>query len=130
MERAGLSAGALLPVPPQLREEIERLPDTVRDLPCEQAVRGVVEKLNWRVMEWPPAPSGSRVPLAPVRAEDVVRQWRTHRSAAARRTAADHAARPGEHGRAVPPRRPVVATDHPPAPGIPLDPRDPRDRHT
>jgi hypothetical protein len=80
MEREGLSAEALLPTPLRLRKEIERLPDTVRGLPTEQAVRDVVATLNQQIMEWLRAPSGPQVPVGPVDADDAVRQWRADRT--------------------------------------------------
>lgn len=74
-----LSTEALLPTPLQLRKEIERLPDTVEDLPTEQAVRDVVAELNRRIVDWLRAPSGPRVRLGPVNADDVVADWRANR---------------------------------------------------
>jgi hypothetical protein len=95
IHREGLSSEALLPTPLQLRKEIERLPDTVRDLPTKQAVRDVVKNLNVRIVDWLRAPSGPLVPVRPVNAENVVEQWRSDQCAAAHKTAAaasaDHA---------------------------------------
>ncbi|RCW46107.1 uncharacterized protein DUF1992 [Halopolyspora algeriensis] len=88
IQREGLSAEALLPTPVQLRKEIQRLPDTVRELPSEQAVRETVEELNRRIVDWLRAPSGPQVPVGPVDAEAVVQQWRADRQAAQRRAAA------------------------------------------
>jgi hypothetical protein len=76
LQREGLPADALLPTPLQLRKEAERLPDTARDLPSEEAVRAAVSELNRRIAEWLRAPSGPAVPVRPVDAEAVVRGWR------------------------------------------------------
>lgn len=74
-----LSTEALLPTPLRLRKEIAQLPDTVRELPSEDAVRDAVLKLNMQVMEWLRAPIGPQVPVAPVHVDDVVAQWRADR---------------------------------------------------
>ncbi|WP_338596486.1 DUF1992 domain-containing protein [Saccharopolyspora sp. SCSIO 74807] len=80
IDREGLSGEALLPTPLQLRKEIERLPETVQQLPTEQAVRETVSDLNRRIVEWLRSPSGPRVPLSTVRVDDVVERWRGERS--------------------------------------------------
>lgn len=77
--REGLSTEAMLPEPLRLRQEIARLPDTVRGLPSEQAVRDVVAKLNQRIAAWLRAPSGPQVVVRPVDADETVRQWRADR---------------------------------------------------
>ncbi|GDY33861.1 J-domain-containing protein [Gandjariella thermophila] len=84
LRREGLSAEALLPTSLQLRSELSRLPDTVRDLPTERAVRTAVHALNRRILEWLRAPSGPHVRIRPVNADDVVAQWRAARWAASR----------------------------------------------
>jgi hypothetical protein len=94
VRREGLSLEAALPTPLQLRKEIDRLPDTVRDLPSEQAVRDVVDELNLRIVDWLRAPSGPRVPVGRVNVENVVAQWREARATSAPREV------------------PVVPTDH------------------
>lgn len=76
IEEEGLSTEAVLPTPLQLRKETERLADTVRDLPTERAVRHVVDDLNKRIVDWLRTPSGPRVPLRVVDADDIVAQWR------------------------------------------------------
>jgi hypothetical protein len=75
VQREGVPSDALLPTPLQLRKEVERLPETVRDLPTEQAVRAAVSDLNRRIAEWLRAPDGPAVPLRPVNADGVVAQW-------------------------------------------------------
>jgi hypothetical protein len=79
IRREGVPSEALLPTPLQLRKETERLPDTVRDLPTEEAVRGAVADLNGRIAEWLRAPEGPAVPVRPVDAEAIVRAWRSER---------------------------------------------------
>jgi Domain of unknown function (DUF1992) len=79
IRREGVPSEALLPTPLQLRKEAERLPETVRDLPTEEAVRAAVSDLNRRIAEWLRAPVGPAVPVRPVDAEAVVREWRSAR---------------------------------------------------
>jgi hypothetical protein len=93
LRREGLSTEALLPPPLQLRKEIQRLPDAVRDLPSEQEVRDIVEKLNQRIMDWLRSGSGPQVQVGPVDVESVVEQWRANQSPATQgaATCADNA---------------------------------------
>jgi hypothetical protein len=81
IEREGVPSDALLPTPLQLRKEAERLPETVRDLPTEEAVRAAVSDLNRRIAEWVRAPSGPAVPVKRVDPDVIVRGWRAARSA-------------------------------------------------
>lgn len=81
VRREGVPSEALLPTPLQLRKEIERLPDTVRDLRDEEAVRAVVSDLNRRIAQWLRAPSGPAIPVRRVDADAVVHQWRRARPA-------------------------------------------------
>lgn len=83
VRREGLSTEALLPTSVQLAKQVERLPETVRELATEQEVREVVRELNRRIAEHLRAPSGPNVPVRPVRADDVVAQWRAGRPAPA-----------------------------------------------
>lgn len=102
LEREQLPGDLLLPTPLQLRRRIEKLPDEVRDLPTEESVRAYVAALNTEVVAWLRTPTGPRVVVRPVNADDVVRDWRAARErAAAERVAptADPAPVP------VPPRR-------------------------
>lgn len=80
--REGLETDAMLPEPLRLRKEIERLPDVVRDLDSEEAVREVAGDLNRRVVAWIRRPSGPRVVVAPVDPDRLVEQWRTNRAGA------------------------------------------------
>ncbi|HZC26013.1 MAG TPA: DUF1992 domain-containing protein [Actinopolymorphaceae bacterium] len=83
MQREGLPTEDLLPTPLRLRKEIERLPDTVRDLRTEQAVRDVVAELNARILDWLRFPSGPAVNVAPVDVDKVVGRWHSARAAKA-----------------------------------------------
>ena len=83
LRREGLSNDALLPPSIQLRKEIDRLPGTLRELPAEQAVRDAVAELNLRIVDFLRAPSGPRVRIGPVNADDAVSRWRTERTAPA-----------------------------------------------
>nr|WP_271211472.1 DUF1992 domain-containing protein [Rhodococcus wratislaviensis] len=76
LRREKLPTDSLLPTPLQLRKEIERLPDTIRGLPSEQSVRDVVAQLNLQIVAWLRAPSGPRIPVSPVDANEVVATWR------------------------------------------------------
>jgi hypothetical protein len=75
IQREGVPSEALLPTPLQLRKESEQLPETVRDLPTEEAVRAVVSELNRRIAEWVRAPSGPAVPVKRVDPEAIVQGW-------------------------------------------------------
>jgi DnaJ homologue, subfamily C, member 28, conserved domain len=78
--REGLETGAMLPEPLRLRKEIERLPDTVRDLDSEEEVRAAARELNRRIATWIRRPSGAQVVVAPVDPDRLVRQWRADRA--------------------------------------------------
>lgn len=82
ISREGLSTEALLPTSLRLAKEIDRLPETVRKLPSEQAVREAVGELNRRIVEHLRAPSGPQVPIRPVDPDQVVEQWREARGLA------------------------------------------------
>ncbi|NEE00981.1 DnaJ family domain-containing protein [Phytoactinopolyspora halotolerans] len=83
MESEGLSTEDALPTPLRLRKELARLPETVRDLRTEQAVRDAVIALNQQIKEHLRAPSGPRiiVPLADV--DEIVEGWRAARGVTA-----------------------------------------------
>lgn len=82
VRREGLDGEALLPTPLRLRKEIERLPDTVRDLRTEDEVREVVGDLNRRIMDYVRVPEGPPVPVHPVKADKIIEQWRAEREEA------------------------------------------------
>ncbi|MFI7490905.1 DUF1992 domain-containing protein [Micromonospora echinaurantiaca] len=88
LEREALPSDLLLPTPLQLRRKVERVPDEVRDLPTEEAVRGYVADLNAEIIAWLRYPEGPRVVIRPVNADDVVRRWRAERRPAATTPAA------------------------------------------
>ena len=79
LEREGGTAEALLPASILLRREIERLPETVHALRTEAEVRDAARELNRRIAEHIRFPSGPRVPVAPVRVDDVVARWHVER---------------------------------------------------
>jgi hypothetical protein len=79
IRREGLSTEPLLPTSLQLARQIERLPETVRKLPSEYAVREAVSELNRRVVEYLRAPTPPHVPVGPVDPDAVVEQWRSGR---------------------------------------------------
>ncbi|MET7968525.1 DUF1992 domain-containing protein [Micromonospora sp. NPDC005305] len=83
LEREQLPGDLLLPTPLQLRRRIEKLPDEVRDLPTEESVRAYLAALNTEVVAWLRTPTGPRVVVRPVNADDVVRDWRAARERAA-----------------------------------------------
>ncbi|MET7707822.1 DUF1992 domain-containing protein [Micromonospora sp. NPDC005413] len=80
LEREALPSDLLLPTPLQLRRRIEQVPDEVRDLPTEQAVRDFVGQLNGQIVAWLRNPEGPRVVVRPVNADEVVRRWRAERT--------------------------------------------------
>ncbi|GAA4416821.1 DUF1992 domain-containing protein [Georgenia halophila] len=74
-----LPADVLLPPALQLRKEVADLPETVRDLPTEEAVRDAVREVNRRVADWIRTPSGPVVPVAPADPDMIVAAWRDGR---------------------------------------------------
>ncbi|MFI7516193.1 DUF1992 domain-containing protein [Micromonospora echinofusca] len=83
LEREKLPTDLLLPTPLQLRRRIEQVPDEVRDLPTEASVRAFVADLNAQILAWLRTPTGPRVAVRPVDADEVVRRWRAGRETAA-----------------------------------------------
>ncbi|QBS43495.1 DUF1992 domain-containing protein [Nocardia sp. CS682] len=79
LRKEGVSGDALLPPSLLLRRDIERLPETVRELNSERAVRETVRELNKRVVDWLRLPHGPYVRIAPVDTEEIVEQWRAER---------------------------------------------------
>lgn len=79
LEREKLPSDLLLPTPLLLRRRIERVPDEVRDLPTEAAVRSYVADLNRQVVAWLRNPTGPQVVVRPVNADEVVAGWRADR---------------------------------------------------
>jgi hypothetical protein len=74
-----LPTDGLLPPALQLRRELAALPETVRDLSDEDAVRAAVREVNARVAAWIRTPSGPVLPVAPADVGAVVAQWRAGR---------------------------------------------------
>ncbi|WP_433133925.1 DUF1992 domain-containing protein [Micromonospora sp. CA-240977] len=81
LEREALPSDLLLPTPLQLRRRVEQVPDEVRDLPTEQAVRDFVGQLNAQIVAWLRNPDGPRVAVRPVNVDEVVRRWRAEHTA-------------------------------------------------
>lgn len=79
LQREGISSDDLLPEPLRLRKEIQRLPQRVQSLRTEDDVRETVEALNARILAWLRFPTGPRVALAPVSADEVIQRWRDQR---------------------------------------------------
>jgi hypothetical protein len=80
VRREGVPSDALLPTGVQLRKELERLPETVRDLPSEEAVRRVVQALNTRVVAYVRNPDGPVLPVRRAEPDAVVEAWRRDRA--------------------------------------------------
>jgi hypothetical protein len=91
LRREGVSTEELLPTPLKLRKEIERLPETVKDLRSEQDVRDVASELNYRIVEWRRFPDGPPIHIRLVNADDLVATWRAARQAQPARPPAEHA---------------------------------------
>ncbi|MFI6869150.1 DUF1992 domain-containing protein [Nocardia sp. NPDC050406] len=83
VRREGATSDVLLPPSLLLRRDIERLPQTVREMKSEERVRDTVSELNERIVRWLRMPEGPMVPMRPVDADEVVARWREERSAAA-----------------------------------------------
>jgi hypothetical protein len=81
MRREGATTDAALPTPLRLRKEIHDLPNTVRDLRTEPAVRDTVARLNRRILDWLRAPSGPQVVVTRVDPDAIVERWRADREA-------------------------------------------------
>lgn len=71
----------LLPPALQLRKEIAALPENVRHLRDEAAVRAAVREVNLRVAEFIRIPTGPLLPVAPADPDAVVARWRAEREA-------------------------------------------------
>jgi hypothetical protein len=75
IERENVPTEMLLPPSLAMRREIEKLPETVRALRTEKAVREHVEDLNHRIRRWIQIPVGPQVALAPVDVDEIVAVW-------------------------------------------------------
>ncbi len=106
LAREKLPTDLLLPTPLQLRRRVEQLPAEVRDLPTEESVRAYVADLKTQIAAWLRTPTGPRVVVRPVNADDVVRGWRADRErTVAERVAAAPQAAPASAAAARPRRR-------------------------
>jgi len=74
-----LPTDALLPPALALRKELADLPERVRHLPDEAAVRATVREVNTRVAAYIRLPSGPVLPVAPADADAVVAGWHAAR---------------------------------------------------
>jgi hypothetical protein len=91
IRREQLDTDPLLPTPVLLRKEIERLPETVRELRTEQEVRDTVAELNQRIVAWLRDGSGPQIHVGRVSADRIVEGWLADRPATAREQAPGHA---------------------------------------
>lgn len=80
LEREGIPNDVLLPTPLRLRREIDRLPETVRDMETEREVRDTVAALAARVAAWLRFPDGPQVAVPMPRSDEVVARWREERA--------------------------------------------------
>jgi hypothetical protein len=80
IQREQLDMTAALPPGVALRREIERLPQTLADVPTEAAAREIVEDLNRRVLEDRRRLTTGPTVLAPtVDVDEVIERWRADR---------------------------------------------------
>jgi hypothetical protein len=79
VKRERVPTELLLPPSLAMRREVERLPETVRGMRSETAVREHVEDLNTRIRRWIQIPVGPQVPLAPVDVDEIVTAWADER---------------------------------------------------
>jgi hypothetical protein len=105
IQREQLDMTAALPPGVALRREVERLPQTLADVPTEDAARKIVEDLNRRVLEDRRRLTLGPTILAPtVDVDEVIARWRAHREArygsSASTSRPDESAQPVERTRA------------------------------
>ncbi len=68
----------MLPTALSLRREVERLPETLADVPTEEAVRAIVDDLNQRIRDSLMRPErGPRLIVHTVDPDAAVATWRT-----------------------------------------------------
>lgn len=79
-QREGLSTEDMLPTSLRLRKQVERLPETVRELRSEREVREVVAELNRQVVAARRFPDGPPVPVPLADADAMVAAWRDSRA--------------------------------------------------
>lgn len=81
LRREGVSTDALLPTSLRLRKEVHALPEAVRTLRTEDAVRRAAADLDRRVLDWILIPTPPQVVVPRVDVEAVVARWRAERPA-------------------------------------------------
>ena len=81
LRREGVPTDALLPTSLRLRKEVHALPETVRALRSEEAVRRVAADLDRRVLAWILIPTPPQVIVPRVDVDAVVARWRAERPA-------------------------------------------------
>ena len=82
LNREGITGSELLPPAIALRREADSFPESLRDLPDEQAVRRVLEDFNARVAaDWRRPDVGKGVPIVArkVDVEALVADWKSDR---------------------------------------------------
>ncbi|MGU3432102.1 DnaJ family domain-containing protein [Actinomycetes bacterium M1A6_2h] len=79
LQRENVPADALLPLPLQLKKEIERLPEELHPIRSETIVRQRIEDLNKRIVDWTRTPVGPRIWIQRVDVEATVVAWRESR---------------------------------------------------
>ncbi len=78
-QREGLSTEDMLPTSLRLRKQVERLPETVRELRSEREVRAIVAELNRQIVAARRFPDGPLVPVPLVNADAMVAVWQDSR---------------------------------------------------
>ena len=98
IEREGLSTGAMLPPVLRLRKEVETLPERLRELRSERAVRDLVDEINREIRRELLLPTGPKPPPPLLDPDEVVASWSRAVAPPARSPIAE------EHRRACPNR--------------------------
>jgi hypothetical protein len=75
IEREGLSTEAMLPAALRLRKEVETLPERLRELRSERAVRDLVDEMNREIRRELLLPTGPKPPPPLLDADEVVASW-------------------------------------------------------
>jgi hypothetical protein len=83
LRREGAPTDELLPTPLRLRKVIGQLPETVRALRTEQAVRDAVAEVNDQVRAWWRSSVGPQVHVGLADVEEIVAGWQASRPTAA-----------------------------------------------
>jgi hypothetical protein len=83
LRREGAPTDELLPTPLRLRKVIGQLPETVRALRTEQAVRDAVAEVNNQVRAWWRSSVGPQLHVGLADVEEIVAGWQASRPTAA-----------------------------------------------